>query len=113
MPDLSPEEHRDIIEAAKARDERIALIGQAIDIEAEQRDSPTWRYLDHRLATERTEILDALARVDPANVGLVARLQARAMAATLIPNWLDELFMAAHTAEEQINVEDGHASADS
>lgn len=111
MPDanLSPEEQRDLIDAAVSRDERLALIRQSLDIEAELRDSPTWRYIRHRIELEKAEIADDLAAM--ADRGALNQLQARAMAAELIPRWLGELISASRAAEEQIAMEDGRLPA--
>lgn len=105
MSDLSPEERRDLLDAAKARDQRLALIEQSLDIEAELRDSPTWRYICHRIEGEKAEICDALAAMG--DRGELNRLQARAIAAEMIPRWLGELVGASRVAEEQIAFEDG------
>jgi hypothetical protein len=105
-----PEEQRDLIDAAKSRDQRIALIEQSLDIEVELRDSPTWRYIRHRIEGEKAEICAALAEM--ADRGELNKLQARAMAAVFIPHWLSELIGASRAAEEQIAVEDGRAPRD-
>lgn len=112
MPDgeMSPEERRDLEEAAVSRDQRIGLIRQSLDIEAELRDSPTWRYIRHRIDGEKAEISATLANMG--DRGELNRLQARAMAAEMIPQWLGELFGAARAAEEQIAIEDGRLPAD-
>lgn len=112
MAEHSPEDIAALIANAKSRDERLALIEQSLDIEAELRNSPTWRYLKHRVELEKSDIADALAAVDPGNIGAVARLQARAVAMNSIPAWLAELQYAAAAAEDQINTEDGRLPAD-
>lgn len=106
MPDGDfPEDQQDLIEAAVSRDQRLALIRQSIDIEAELRDSPTWRYIRHRIEQEKAQIsADLAAMVDR---GALNRLQARAIAVDMIPGWLGELIGASRAAEEQIAMEDG------
>ena len=103
--DFPLENKRDFIDAAKARDERLALIEQSLDIEVELRTSPTWRYIRHRIEVEKAEISAALASM--ADRGELNRLQERAIAAELIPAWLSELISSARAAEEQIVIEDG------
>lgn len=110
MSDISPEARLDIEEAAALRDHRIGLIRQSLDIEAELRDSPTWRYIKHRIELEKADISTALAAMG--DRGELNRLQARAMAAELIPTWLGELIGASRAAEIEIAAEDGQLQGD-
>jgi hypothetical protein len=104
MPEEQP------IDAAKSRDQHRALIEQSLDIEEELRDSPTWRYIRHRIEGEKVEICEALAEM--ADRGELNKLQARAMAAVFIPQWLSELLGASRAAAEQLAVEEGRATRD-
>lgn len=108
--DLSPEEQQELFDNAKSRDQRLGLIEQSLDIEAELRDSPTWRYIRHRIDLEKAEISAALAAMG--DRGELNRLQARALAAELIPLWIGELIGAARAAEHQIAAEDGRLPPD-
>lgn len=112
MSDLSPEEQFDLIENAKSRDQRIALISQRIDIESELRDSPTWRYLRHRIGLAKADITTELAELAPTDLAAVTKLQARAISVVSFYGWIDELMTAASAAEDQINIEDGRLPAD-
>lgn len=112
MSDHPLEDLADLHANAKSRDERLALIEQSLDIEAELRDSPTWRYLDHRLTLQRETITAQLAALDPGNVGAVAKLQAKAMSVENFSGWIAEIINTRAALEHEINVEDGRLPAD-
>ncbi len=110
-PELSPEERRDIEEAAVSRDERLGLIRQSLDIEAELRDSPTWRYFRHRNDLAKIAVCEDLAAMSADRAGL-NHLQARAIACTQHDLWLGELIGASRGAEQEIAAEEGRLPAD-
>ncbi len=110
-PNLSPEEQQELFDAAKSRDHRLALIEQSLDIEAELRDSKTWRYFLHRNELAKIAICEDLAAMSADRAGL-NHLQARAIACTQHENWLRELIGESRAAEQQIAAEDGRLQAD-
>lgn len=112
MAEFSPEEQRDLIENAKSRDQRLALIELSLDVQAEFRDSRTWRYLSDRVEMERADIAEQLATLSPADLPAIAHLQARAISVVSFKRWLAELIHKGAAAEEQINIEDGRIPAD-
>lgn len=112
MSEPSGEELREFIENAKSRDQRLALISQRIDIESELRDSPTWRYLRHRIGLAKAEIAAELAELAPTDLAAITKLQARAISVASFYGWIEELMNAAGAAEDQIDIEDGRLPAD-
>jgi hypothetical protein len=95
---------------AKARDERLRLIEQSLDIQTELGDSPTWRYILKRVETEKIDICASLAAMG--DRGELNKLQARAIAAEMIPQWLGELFGASTAVEQEIAIEEGRIQTD-
>ncbi len=112
MADLSQQEHTELIENRTLRDKRFATIERALDIETELQKSPTWRFIMEKIETEKGDIAAALAGLDPSNIGDVAKLQARAISAASIPDWIAGLIIDASVAEHEINAEDGRLPAD-
>lgn len=112
MAEFSPEEQRDLIEAAKSRDQRIALIERALDVQVEFRDSPTWRLFQENIDREKADVLAEFADASPADLPTIARLQARAMAVFAMHRWIGGLIVDAQVAEEAIARNDGRLPAD-
>ncbi len=111
LSDLSPEEHQELIDNRKTRDQRFALIEQSLDIETELRDSKTLGYILHRVAVEKADVSDALADMDEGRTRL-NHLQARALMCRRFGVWIREMIAAGRAAEAQIAAEDGRLPAD-
>jgi ABC-type Mn2+/Zn2+ transport system ATPase subunit len=112
MTDLSPTEMRALVEAMKARDERIALIGQQIDIEAELRDSPTWTYILHMSEMLRQDALTKFLTAPAHDQNRIRQLQNQAGMVDYIKGWISELSNASQAAEQDIAAEEGRLPAE-
>ena len=72
-------------------------------------DSPIGRTVRERATAERTEVLEALANVDPEDARAVRALQNRIAVIDAIGQWLEEAMAAAKSAIarlEQLDQED-------
>ncbi len=113
MSDLPFEDQRDLIENAKSRDQRLDLIERALDVQAEFRDSPTWRLFQQKIDQEKLDVAAALADASPTDLPAISRLQARAMAVFSMHRWVASLILDGQIAEEEIARQDRQMPSDS
>lgn len=105
MSDITPE----LVEAAKARDSRIRLIGDAIAVEAEVRDSPTIRHVLRQITTDADSAMEELADVSPLDSANVARLLVKIQSYVYIRRSLEDLKRRAAVAAHEVHLEDAAA----
>jgi len=97
----------DRIRARIAHDANLRLIDKALEIDAVLRDDPVWRYVMFGIEEEKRAIIDEFARVSPSDTASVTHLQARALAADMLPNLVLRLRAEAKSAEEEVLVMGG------
>jgi len=106
MSDITPE----LVEASKARDSRMALIGEHFAVEAELRDSATIRHLLRQVTTDADNAMEELADVSPLDHEAVARLLVKIQSYVYIRRSLVTLKARAGAAMQEIRLEDAAAA---
>src|SRR5579872_200015 len=96
----------EMVEAAKVRDGRIRLIGEAIAVEAEVRDSHTIRYLLRQVTTDSDAAMEELADISPLDSDNVARLLVTIRTYVYIRRSLEDLKRRAAVAAHEVHMED-------
>lgn len=107
MSDITPE----IVEAAKVRDGRIRLIGEAIAVEAEMRDSSTIRHILRQITTDADRTMEELAEVSPLDSATIARLLVKVQTFVYIRRSLEDLKRRADLAAHEVHIEDAAVGA--
>jgi hypothetical protein len=102
-------ENSDLVRQQIARDERLQLVRQWLDVEAELRDSPTWAFIMDQAQKLRAQALEGLAGTDPENVAEIRRLQNEAALPVYIQTWVQRLFSGGENAERSIRDEEGES----
>ena len=93
---------QEVIEAAKARDVRIAAIDRALDIEQDLR-SPVITLLMGRIKNDAHQSLEALASVDPTDTKNIVLLQAKVYMARLAEETINAVLLEGLNAERSLS----------
>ena len=108
MGDITPE----LVEAAKVRDGRIRLIGDAIAVENELRESPTIRHILRQVTTDADSAMEELADISPLDSVSVASLLVKIRTLVYIRRSLDALKRRADLAMHEVRLEDAALERD-
>lgn len=98
----------DTLASMRMRDLRIALVTDAIDVQAELRDSLALRLVLRRLTDDATAAMMEFAFADLGNHAKVMGLQGRVFCMMYLDKTLRDIQERGQVAEAQINEEDGH-----
>lgn len=97
----------DFLAELNAKDPRIKRIEQMVDIEAEIRDSATFKLLCDYAEREARDALTLLGTVAPTNTAEICRLQLMLKLPDIIRDVIHGALLSGHAAVEEINEEQG------
>lgn len=98
---LTPER----IERLKQQDVRFRDLDLRLKIEQELRDSAALKLILEAAGEQAAEALEELAEVDPTDIKMITRLQAKVMRARFIARTLNAVIRRGEIAEESLNEE--------
>lgn len=96
----------EMVDAAKTRDSRIRLIGEALAIQADMRDNETIKYILRQITTDADRAMEELAEVSPLDSSEVARLLVKIKTLVYIRTSLETLKRRAELAAVEIRLEE-------
>lgn len=100
-----PEITQEVIDQAKARDDRWKDVDLAVQIEAEAKRSPLLRIVFGMARREKAQALEQLATVDPGDFYKIRLAQAMVYRADFITAIVDNILAAGQQAYEALNEE--------
>lgn len=105
-PSMSEHITHDMVEAAKARDARVRLIGEHFAIEQELRDSVALRAILRQITALHDNAVRQIADTSPHDTATIAELLVNIKTLFYIRDVFDNLRVRAQHAAQEIHVED-------
>jgi hypothetical protein len=96
----------DVVEQARSRDTRFAMLAQAIAVETDLRDNVTIRSLMDAVRADAEQAMRDIVEVSPADVQAIALHQVRIRTLTYIRGVLDAIMRRGAYAEHDLRTEE-------
>jgi hypothetical protein len=100
-------EDPDLIALAVSRDQRFAVLQQAIAVEADMRDNPTIRALTAAIRADAELAMAELAEISPVDTKAISLIAIRVKAYTSLKRYIEAILTRGKIAEQDIRMQDG------